>query len=154
MAVLIDTSFLVAVASKKDARHIIARRALDDMNEEFVVPAPVLPEMFFMINERVNYVTAVAMFTSLQSDLFHIEPLNHNDMGRMRQIMEKYADNKFDFVDTSIMALSERLEIEDVYTLDQRDFSGFSPETHCLSANLSLMHVLCLIVYPYQVKGC
>jgi predicted nucleic acid-binding protein len=37
------------------------------------------------------------------------------------------ADNQFDFVDTALMAVAERLQIADVYTFDERDFRVFRP---------------------------
>lgn len=130
MAVLIDTSFLLALVFPADLNHAVVRHAMREIKEERIIPAPVLPEFFYMCATRMNYTAAINAFVLAQSELFTIEILRQVDMLRMQQIMEKYADNRFDFVDTSIMALSERLEIEDVYTLDQRDFRVFRPK-HC-----------------------
>lgn len=47
-------------------------------------------------------------------------------------ILEQYADSKVDFVDASIMAIAERLDIRTVLTIDQRDFRLFQP-SHCQS---------------------
>lgn len=47
---------------------------------------------------------------------------------RVKEIMLHYATAKFDFVDCCIMALSERLEITQVGTLDKRDFGIFRPK--------------------------
>lgn len=52
------------------------------------------------------------------------------DLERAAEIMEQYADADLDFVDCCIMALAERLNITEVCTLDQRDFSIFRP-AHC-----------------------
>jgi uncharacterized protein len=62
--------------------------------------------------------------------VFIIEALTDKDMIRMRQIMNKYKDNQFDFVDTAIMALAERLNITQIMTFDRRDFGAFRP-AHC-----------------------
>jgi predicted nucleic acid-binding protein len=43
---------------------------------------------------------------------------------------KQYADNKLDFTDAAIVAISERLAITRVYTLDRRDFSVIRPK-HC-----------------------
>ncbi len=51
-------------------------------------------------------------------------------MARMQVIMEQYGDAKFDFVDVAIMAISERLNIQQICTFDRRDFSIFRP-IHC-----------------------
>jgi predicted nucleic acid-binding protein len=49
MAVLLDTSFLLAVASPRDANHEVARAAMRDLVDSRIVGAPVLPEMFYVI---------------------------------------------------------------------------------------------------------
>ena len=74
-------------------------------------------------------------FNMLQNTAFQIEALTTEDLARMSEIMAMYEDNAFDFVDVSIMALSERLNITDIYTFDRRDFTVFRPK-HCVSLTL------------------
>lgn len=52
------------------------------------------------------------------------------DIDRTASILEKYLDSRVDFVDASIMAIAERLNIQTVLTIDQRDFRLFRPK-HC-----------------------
>ncbi|MDX2078861.1 MAG: hypothetical protein SFZ02_20675 [bacterium] len=59
---------------------------------------------------------------------FQYEILTPADFIRIREIMMTYKDAKFDFVDCCIMALSERLNIKQICTLDKRDFSIFRPK--------------------------
>jgi uncharacterized protein len=47
-------------------------------------------------------------------------------MVRMRDLMEKYADLPMDFADASLVAVSERLKIGKVFTLD-RHFRVYKP---------------------------
>ena len=51
-------------------------------------------------------------------------------MARMQVIMLQYKDAQFDYTDTALMALSERLNITQICTFDHRDFSIFRPQ-HC-----------------------
>jgi uncharacterized protein len=127
MAVLIDTNILLALGSPKDANHDRARMAMREIREDRIISAAVLPELFYMMSVRVSYQSAVRFFGILQSAAFQIETLLAADMVRMQEIMTEYQDNAFDFVDVSIMALAERLNIPDIYTLDQRDFLVFRP---------------------------
>ena len=53
-----------------------------------------------------------------------------DDVKRAIDVMESYADARFDFVDCCIMALTERLNITRICTFDRRDFSIFRPK-HC-----------------------
>lgn len=52
------------------------------------------------------------------------------DLKRVVDILEEYADSCLDFVDASIVAISERLKCIQVLTLDQRDFSIIRPKHH------------------------
>jgi hypothetical protein len=130
MPVLMDTGFLVALASHQDIFHRKARQAVRDITDIRIVPAPVLPELFYMLAAHVNYFTAVSMFKTLRTGAFQIEALTDGDMARTQQIMEEYADNEFDFVDMAIMAQSERLNISELYIFDRTDYAVFRPK-HC-----------------------
>ena len=74
-----------------------------------------MPELFYMVADRVNYKGAIKAFNLLQSSAFQIEGLTANDVARMEEVMTQYGDNEFDFVDVSIMVLAERLNIVDIY---------------------------------------
>lgn len=83
-----------------------------------------------MVTKRVDYAMAMRMFMMVRTGAFRIESLTDVDMKRMQAIMEQYKDSQFDFVDTCLMALAERMNITDVYTFDRRDFTTFLP-SHC-----------------------
>ncbi|MBN2304512.1 MAG: PIN domain-containing protein [Anaerolineae bacterium] len=130
MAVLIDTSVLVAFAFQRDAHHEQASRALQNLRQQVrIVAAPVLNELFYVTMVRINYPSAVQVFARTWT-AFQIQPLLDSDMARMQAIMLQYQDAAFDFADVAIMALAERLNITQVYTFDRRDFSIFRPR-HC-----------------------
>ncbi|MCQ3932233.1 MAG: VapC toxin family PIN domain ribonuclease [Chloroflexi bacterium] len=130
MAILIDTNFLVALAAPKDNNHIKARQFLPQIRKEkLLVPSPVLQELFYMLTNRLDYNRAVQNFAQTQVT-FPIQDLVELDLYRMSQIMAQYSSSQFDFVDVSIMALAERLNIQKICTFDRRDFSIFKP-THC-----------------------
>ena len=59
-----------------------------------------------------------------------LESLTAIDLERVIQILEQYADSQLDFVDAAIVAISERLGITRILTLDRRDFSLVRPR-HC-----------------------
>jgi uncharacterized protein len=128
MAVLIDTNFLLAMMVTKDIHHRQAQETAATLNTTFILPIPVLPELFYMIAVHVNYRAAVNAYNNLQTGRFQIEPLTPDDRARMGEIMIKYLDAEFDFVDMALMALSERLNISQICTFDRRDFSIFRPK--------------------------
>jgi uncharacterized protein len=130
VTVLIDTSFLVALAITTDTNHKSAKQTVANLKEIRVLPVPVMPELFYMVSVRGNYRAAVKIYQHIQTAGFQIEPLIPEDRIRMGEIMAQYLDAEFDFVDLAIMAISERLNISQICTFDHRDFSIFRPK-HC-----------------------
>jgi hypothetical protein len=85
---------------------------------------------------------------------FQMQSLTNADLIRMQQIMEQYQDAAFDFTDTAIMALSERLNVTRVCTFDRRDFSIFRP-AHCdaaLSIDLLSFDIFQYLPHPRPVQ--
>ena len=130
MAVLIDTNVLLAYLFVRDAKHVLAKKAMESTKGKSnrIVPAPVLQELFHMAVARINYERAIIIMEYVQNGAFEIVPLIYEDRQRMTQIMRQYASAAFDYTDAAIMALSERLNITQVYTFDQRDFRIFRPQ--------------------------
>jgi predicted nucleic acid-binding protein len=130
MAVLVDTSVLLAAAFSRDANHDAAAALLRALAREArIVAAPVLSELFYLTAARISYARAVEIFARTRA-AFQIESLTALDMIRMQAIMEQYRDAQFDFADVAMMALAERLHITRICTLDRRDFGVFRP-AHC-----------------------
>ncbi len=110
MAALIDSNFLLATIFPNDENHAKALAATKNSEiRRAIILAPVLQEFFYIVT---------------------IRPLIERDFQRMLEIMEKYASAEFDYTDTAIMAVAERLNITDIYTFDRRDFQVFRPR-HC-----------------------
>jgi predicted nucleic acid-binding protein len=131
MAVLIDTSFLLAAMYARDKNHDKARTAQHALlGHDRIIAEPVLQELFYMSSIRTDYQRAIREFERLQSAVFEIMTLTASDRQRMTEIMRQYESAAFDYTDTAIMAVSERLNIEPVYTFDHRDFQIFRPR-HC-----------------------
>jgi len=130
MATIVDTSFLFALANKKDVNHepaVQTAMALDDL---LVLPLAVLPEICYLLDSRLSH-TAMRLFVRrvLAGDM-RIESPTRADMHRASEILQEYADARVDFVDATIVALAERLGIVRVLTFDRRHFTLFRPR-HC-----------------------
>jgi uncharacterized protein len=127
VAVLIDTSFLLALTNHSDDNHQRALNTMRTLAEARMIAIPVLLELFYMVATRVSYSSAVKLFGRVQSAGFQLQPISREDMARMQAIMEQYEDSEFDFVDAAIMALAERLNITQICTFDHGDLTIFRP---------------------------
>mgnify|MGYP005837234975 CR=1 FL=1 len=127
MTIPLDTNLFIAYTFARDMNHQRARQFLDNLpNERCLVAAPVLPELFYLCARVSDYATAVRVFSTVRAN-FEIVPLLGVDMQRMEHIMTHYADSRFDFTDTAIMALAERLSVARIATFDRRDFAQYRP---------------------------
>jgi predicted nucleic acid-binding protein len=129
--ILIDSSFLFALYNRSDEDYKIAQAfAAKQTNMIFIVPDVTLPEVTFLFNRHGKIPAVINFLQSFAAAQPHLEPIQVSDIERAYDIMTKYADSKFDFVDCCIMALAERLDITQICTFDHRDFSIFRP-SHC-----------------------
>jgi uncharacterized protein len=59
--------------------------------------------------------------------VFHLVDLTDDDLDRMAGLVERYSDLPLGSADASVVAVAERLRINEVFTLDTRDFSVIRP---------------------------
>jgi hypothetical protein len=90
----------------------------------FVTSWPVLTEAFHFLDRPVG---RTLLWDFVLSDAVRVEEILKSDIGRMRALMEQYADLPMDFADASLVAVAERLRIFRVFTLDRRGFTVFRP---------------------------
>jgi uncharacterized protein len=130
MTAILDTSFLFALTDKSDRNHQKVLAVAQNTNESLVLPVVVLPEICYLIASRLSHHAMRRFVASMTPDVVQVESVTAEDLIRVHQILEQYADNQLDFTDAAIVAMAERLAINRVYTLDRRDFSIIRPK-HC-----------------------
>jgi predicted nucleic acid-binding protein len=111
-----DTGPLFAAADADDRDH---GRCVDLMRRTpppLLMPAPVLAEVGYLL-ERERGARAEAEFLrSVRSGQVMMVPLIMQDLDRMAELVEKYADFPIGLVDASVIA--ERLGADEIATLD------------------------------------
>ncbi|TRU26201.1 MAG: PIN domain-containing protein [Microcystis aeruginosa Ma_SC_T_19800800_S464] len=130
MTAILDTSFLFALTDQSDRNHERVLAVAQSINESLVLPVVVLPEVCYLIGSRLGHQAMRRFVSSITPDTVQVEPLMPDDLVRVHEILEQYADNQLDFTDAAIIAIAERLNITRVYTIDRRDFSIIRP-SHC-----------------------
>ncbi len=126
----VDSSFVYALYSTKDQKHVQALAFSQRTVARPVVPGVILPEVAFLFR-RAGGTPAVSAFLR-NFVAAGVEPVGLllRDVQRAEAIMRTYASAELDFVDCALMALAERLNIKQVLTFDRRDFSIVRP-AHC-----------------------
>jgi len=124
-AVLVDTGPVVALLDGSDPDHQRCVRALQAFRDPLVTVWPVVTEAMYLLG-RISWGAQDALWEMLDTQL-RLLPLVEVDMTRMRALMKKYRDRPMDLADAALVAVAERHQIKQVFTLDQTDFSLYRP---------------------------
>lgn len=124
---LIDTGFLFATLDENDPHHEECTKAYE---KEFypLLPDVVLPELTYLILRELEVKHLTAFLRSVVDNDFVVERTTSEDLERAAKILEQYNDNNIDLVDAVIVAMTERLKITKILTIDRRHFSVFRPK--------------------------
>jgi predicted nucleic acid-binding protein len=125
--ILADTGALYALADRRDAWHERMRRYWEDNPEPWLVPASVVTETAFLYARRLGPGAEADFVGALAAGVFPVEVLESADYARAADLIRAYADMPLGFVDASIVAMAERLDIATLVTTDRRHFAVVRP---------------------------
>jgi uncharacterized protein len=121
---LLDTGPLVALLDGNDPAHDRVKEAFASFRGMLITTGAVLTGAFYLLRyaqsgaERlVEIVENPAMTVA---DIFTAENLR-----RITQLMENYADRPMDFADASLVLIAEQQGHDEILTLDERGFRTY-----------------------------
>jgi predicted nucleic acid-binding protein len=135
VAVLVDTSGLLALLDADDRHHVAIRSTVEERREPLVVPLLVLPEANYLVATRLGVRTELAMLEAVVGGQVSVEAPSAQDLRRCLELIQQYADSDIGLVDASIVATAERLGITRLLTLDHRHFRMIRPR-HCVAFDI------------------
>jgi predicted nucleic acid-binding protein len=127
VALILDTGPLYASLDRKDSDHARCRRLIEESDEALVVPAAVLPELDYLVSERMGPAPMLAFLRDVEARAYRVADLTADDYTRVRELVDRYADSDIGFVDASVLATVERYGETKLATLDRRHFGILRP---------------------------
>ena len=121
--ILVDTGPLVAAANAADRRHAECVAALNQIRAPRLVPGPVIAETCYLLAREAGARVEAAFLRSFAAGYLHPVDLTPADLERAAELVEQYADLPLGGTDACLVALAERLNIDQIATLDVRHFS-------------------------------
>ncbi|MGQ0743642.1 MAG: type II toxin-antitoxin system VapC family toxin [Acidimicrobiales bacterium] len=123
MTLVLDTGPLLAALDAADPDHDSCSSLLLNSEEDLAVPVLVMAELDYWCARRLPPNAWAAFLADVHDGVYRVEPLTRGDLARCRQLQADYEDLGIGIVDSSIVALVERLGEPKVATLDRRHFS-------------------------------
>ena len=124
MIYVADTSAVVALLSKVDHAHMAVLELYRETGKHWVLPWCILPEVDYLAGERLGRGPQTAFINDLAEGAWMVEWGEERDLQRARELDHEYRDLRLGLVDSTVMALAERLGAAAIVTLDLRHFGA------------------------------
>jgi predicted nucleic acid-binding protein len=124
---LIDSSFLVALINQKDSHHVACVQVAQNDMLDKRIPITAIPETCYLLHKWLGHHVMRSFVDILRDPIWEIEQVMQGDFVRVEELLRQYADARLDFVDATVVAIAERVDIDTILTLDRRDFYMIRP---------------------------
>jgi len=121
--VLVDTGPLVALRNKRDQHRARVHKLARQLPGRLFTCWPALTEAVYLLREHPQEISV--LLGGFAAGNLSLLKLDDCDVPAIAAIMSKYTDQGFSLADASLMHLAEREEIDEIFTVDQKDFSVF-----------------------------
>lgn len=118
-SVLVDTSVLVSFYNAGDRYHAPVKDFFAKCTSRLITTPACITEVMWLL--AVSWQVQNLFLAHLANRVYECEALTPNDFVRIAELNQQYADLPGDFADLSLVAISERLQISAIATLD-KDF--------------------------------
>ncbi|WP_017316155.1 type II toxin-antitoxin system VapC family toxin [Mastigocladopsis repens] len=120
--ILADSGFLFAYYSAQDKYHQQVRHFFENCTSKLVTPPVCIAEVMWLLN--FHWRTQNEFLLDVAKQLYECEQLLPQDFSRIAELNAQYSDLPGDFADLCLVAISERLDIAAIATLDS-DFDVY-----------------------------
>jgi predicted nucleic acid-binding protein len=124
MAILLDTGVLYAYYDRRDTWHSASRKLIQEELGSLIVPAPVIPEVDYLLGERLGLAAQKLFYQGLAEGSFFVADLPQESYPRILELNERYQALRLGFVDAAVMAVAEHLGLGRIGTTDRRHFGA------------------------------
>lgn len=117
----LDTSAIYALVNRKDRDHLRVKKAFTADIGPYLVPAGILAEIAYLLEQRLGAVVLNAFIDDLVAGRFSLF-CGEETMPRVGELVKRFADLPLGFSDAAVIACAEQHGGK-VLTFDVRDFS-------------------------------
>ena len=136
--VLTDTGFWYAFFNAKDKHHQRTIQIMQNLDEGLITTWPVITETSYLLQKALGVPAQLRFISALDADFIEISEITKQNLIRIQQLTNKYADLPMDLADASLVILAEELGHGRILSTDQRDFRAYRWKNHQPFQNLLL----------------
>jgi len=117
-----DTGPMVALFNKSDAYHEKSIKFIKSFKGKFVTSIASITEAIYLLDFDAN--AQFGFLKWIHSGAVEIEHVDNSQIERVVALFKKYADLPMDFADGCLVAIAEKLNVNEVATIDS-DFEVY-----------------------------
>jgi predicted nucleic acid-binding protein len=133
VSVLLDTGIVYAYYDRSDDWHDRAKALLQREARGLILPAPVIPELDYLLGRRLGAASRRALYTGIIQGHYLVAELPRQAYARVSAVDQRFDDLDLGFVDAAIVILAETMKVPRIATTDRRHFD---PVARALSLEL------------------
>jgi uncharacterized protein len=123
VALIVDSSGLLAAIDDKQEDHVAAKHAVESALGPLLLSPFVLAELDYMVLTRYGREQELALLGEVGRGAYRLERFSSEDVARAREVVTQYGGlRELGLADASNVVLAERYNVRDILTLDERDF--------------------------------
>lgn len=127
MALICDTSGVLALYDASNAEHAATATVVEAETGAFFVPVVLLAEIDYLLHDRLGADAARDFVRAIDQEEFTLVPLEKSDVRRCGQLLDQYRDLEIGFADAVLVAVAERLSVFRLLSFDHRHFRVIVP---------------------------
>ena len=127
MAILLDSSAVLAAADRADLNHRAAIAWFQRANEPLLLGAMSLGELDALLQRELGAVASLALVQSITSGAIGLVVPTLTDLARATVLLEGAAEHRPRLADALLVAAAERLGVHRIATFNRRPIAVFRP---------------------------
>lgn len=127
MAVLLDSSAILAAADRSDLNHRAALAWFGRVSEPLMIGALTLGEVDLLLQRELGLPATLALLESIGSGALRVVAPTQVDLTRAAELMREATEYRPRLTDAVLVATAERLGVTRVAAFDRRPIAIFRP---------------------------
>ena len=127
MAVLLDSSAILAAADQSDLNHRAALAWFGRVNEPMLIGALTLCEVDLLLQRELSLKATLSILEAIASGAIRVVAPTQADFARAAELLREATEYRPRLTDAVLVATAERLRITRVVAFDRRPIAIFRP---------------------------
>jgi predicted nucleic acid-binding protein len=121
--VLVDAGALVAILNGRDNDHAVCVDVLKSLRRPLITTWMPVTEAMYLLD--ISIAAQGALLEMIERGVLKVISLGADDLPSIRALINKYSDQPMDFADASLVHVANRERLQEIFTLDRRDFGVY-----------------------------